>query len=585
MAAATPVIDVDEGRYNYENRCAGCHGVDPYNVRRGASVSELSGRSTGELSHGGGQLPYVGVNLTNLAAYFSSIDTNRYSLSGVVLDAEGRGVGGVEVTIGSYSIGYASRIVISGSDGGVRFEELPAGDHFMSCASAGWRFYPERFETRTIRAGSASSGLFVAYRSTDAVPTSFPPVDVIRVHPRGDEQANGRAWAAAVRTISAALRIAPPGTQIWIAGATYREVLEVHGQELFGGFEGHEIRLEERDWVRHPTVVDGDPVELSELGIAPNSVVTLSSDPGEIAGCDGLFLVNGSADYGGGIRVNPNTSAVIDHCSVLNNQSVYSGGGIFCDQLATLKLSHCVLKGNLSGLGGGVHCSFDSVVELADNLVAGNHAATTGALYADGFVASMVNNTLVQNTSDDGSGTIVEWDGSGTNINNIVAFNSGGIDCFGSPDRWNHNAVFGNTNFDWVNLDPGVTDVHADPRFRDPSRGDFRLRANSPCLDAGNDAMVTLGFVDLGSAARRSRLHVDIGAYELPSPLLAVERRGTEVLIRWPSEESQFSLETAPTGELLNWRSAGDPSRIGDSWIVTVPSSATSCLFRLHQRF
>ena len=582
-ANGTVVVDLEDGRFSYETRCAGCHGNEPLNIRRGPSISELQGRSSGELSHGGGQLPYAGVNLTNLAAYFSSADTNRYLLSGVVVDAEGRGVGGVEVTVGSDSIGYAPRAAASAPDGGVRFEGLPAGDHQMACASPVWRFHPQRFETRTIRAGNSSSGLFVAYRPNAVPPTAFPPASIIRVHPQGDDQSNGRAWAAAVRTVSAALLIAPPGSQIWIAGGTYHEVLDVRGQQLFGGFAGGETRLEERDWVRHPSVVDGDPVELSELGMVPNSVVTLSGEPGETARCDGLFVVNGLGDFGGGIRVAPGSAAVIDHCSVLGNQSVYSGGGIFCDQTAALKLAHSVVKGNASGLGGGIHCAFDSVVELTDNLIAANHATTTAGIYADGFVARMVNNTVVQNVNDDGSGTIVEWDGSGTNINNIVAFNSGGIDSLGTPDGWNHNAVFGNTNFDWVNLTPGATDVLGDPHFRDPARGDYRLRPDSPCLDSGNDAQSTLDSTDLAAASRRSRRHIDIGAYELPGPSLSIERRASDIQVRWPADETGFLLETAPEAGSLNWITTGNPARDGDQWLVTLPKSSGTEFYRLHQ--
>src|SRR5262249_36373586 len=55
----------------------------------------------------------------------------------------------------------------------------------------------------------------------------------------------------------------------------------------------------------------------------------------------------------------------------------------------------------------------------------------------------------------------------------------------------------------------------ADPLFVDAAGGDFHLQFASPCIDTGSDAAVPVDITtDLGGSPRKSRAHVDLGAYE-----------------------------------------------------------------------
>ena len=56
-----------------------------------------------------------------------------------------------------------------------------------------------------------------------------------------------------------------------------------------------------------------------------------------------------------------------------------------------------------------------------------------------------------------------------------------------------------------------------DPHFVDVAGGDFRLAADSPCIDAGDNACV-VDAVDLGGNARIVNGKVDVGCYERASP-------------------------------------------------------------------
>ena len=58
------------------------------------------------------------------------------------------------------------------------------------------------------------------------------------------------------------------------------------------------------------------------------------------------------------------------------------------------------------------------------------------------------------------------------------------------------------------------------PRFADYAGGDLRLQPNSPCIDAGHNALAP-GSADLDGNPRIARLRVDIGAYEYQGPGLS----------------------------------------------------------------
>src|SRR5690606_4998766 len=103
---------------------------------------------------------------------------------------------------------------------------------------------------------------------------SVSPADAQRViyvdtdaAPGGD----GASWATAFRDLQNALAVAEAGDVVWVAEGTYRpgdgtagtggrdaSFHLVDGAAVYGGFDGTETSLEERDPEAHPTVLTGD---------------------------------------------------------------------------------------------------------------------------------------------------------------------------------------------------------------------------------------------------------------------------------------------------------------------------------------
>jgi hypothetical protein len=79
------------------------------------------------------------------------------------------------------------------------------------------------------------------------------------------------------------------------------------------------------------------------------------------------------------------------------------------------------------------------------------------------------------------------------------------------------NDLFENTagNYNGVSVGPGSLSV--DPRFVDPTSGDFHLRDDSPCIDAGG--LTNAPPIDIDGDARPFGDGFDIGVDEWTGPI------------------------------------------------------------------
>ena len=213
--------------------------------------------------------------------------------------------------------------------------------------------------------------------------------------------------------------------------------------------------------------------------------------------------------YGGGVAV-AGTQGLVQRCVIECNTNAYReaqvyGGGIY---LAAGRAENSLIRGNVSYFGGGAVVKQDGI--LRNSTVVSNAAIlayeASGGNYAGGYgggiylLGGRVENTVFcGNTSERASYTgEPEWYGSTKTVFLKCALPVG-------------VATNQYTGGDF--LQP------ADPRFRDPADGDFRLVATSPLVNAGTNLTFTAADLDLD---RRPRIFnfggrnglVDIGCYE-----------------------------------------------------------------------
>lgn len=177
----------------------------------------------------------------------------------------------------------------------------------------------------------------------------------------------------------------------------------------------------------------------------------------------GFTLVNGVAaadDCGGGA-----CSGEIVGCVISNCTAGAGGGAAFAD------LVNCLVRGNRAAVcGGGTYES-----ALYNCTVTGNSAAESGGgAYFQSVTAA--NSVITANSSDAGGDS--------------------GNDVSGNGRRWMVRCL-----------------SDADAKFADAGRGDYRLAAHSPCIDAGDNSLVSEP-CDLAGSNRIVGARVDLGCSE-----------------------------------------------------------------------
>ena len=159
----------------------------------------------------------------------------------------------------------------------------------------------------------------------------------------------------------------------------------------------------------------------------------------------------------------------LNNCLVSSNRALVYGGGAYSSAL-----NNCVLKTNLAARSGGgaYNCG------LTNCTVVGNNGAGGGV---DG----------------------------GAVINSIVYDNPGG-------NIVNTKAVFYSCSYPYIGYigTGGFTNA---PLFVNEAGGDFHLQSNSPCINSGNNAYVSVT-TDFDGNPRIVGGTVDIGAYEYQTP-------------------------------------------------------------------
>ena len=208
--------------------------------------------------------------------------------------------------------------------------------------------------------------------------------------------------------------------------------------------------------------------------------------------------VNGCSDVGGGSALYYGSDVRFENCLFENNTGWDAAGGLIVwDSRADV--IGCTFRGNQACYGGALefyHCGEGyssgyepSVVEY--NLFQGNTATELGGALMTIDSSPIIRfNTFVDNDSPIGSALRL-MQGEPVIENNVITGSDIPITCVQYEDIPAAEPVMGRNLF-WkhegnpvaVCLESGDI-VTADPGFCDPEGGDFRVCAESPCLEGG----------------------------------------------------------------------------------------------------
>lgn len=213
-------------------------------------------------------------------------------------------------------------------------------------------------------------------------------------------------------------------------------------------------------------------------------------------------VIVGNRAYGaaGGLLL---AGGCVSNCVIEGNAAYYStgnadrpAGGV---KVEGGLMTHCAIRGNgARGDYGGV---WQTGGEVRNCLVVGNWSWKTvrQGVGVTGAGAVFVNNTVVANGCEDFAATGIGANLAAGTVRNSVFWGSLGADVANGG------------------ADVGYCLIGGDPKFRNPSRGDYRFRGqSSPCYNAGTPLDWMSGATDLKGASRVMNGAPDIGCYEMP---------------------------------------------------------------------
>ena len=377
----------------------------------------------------------------------------------------------------------------------------------------------------------------------------------------GNDANDGRSWISAKKTIQAAIDESSEGDLILVNDGCYEPISSGNKAITISSVNGAENTIIDASlqWSRGVTnrcaTLGSESAHTNTVlrgfrltkGIAFNGG---GSCYGTLENC--TLKGNEASNYGGGSYY-----GILNDCSLSGN-TAYWGGGSYYGTLENCTLSEnlavngggsfngtltkCELRGNkVSNRGGGTDSG-----TLRNCILSGN-AATWGGGSCDATLINCVltgnvaENRLILPTLDNEiiAPRIDEpWT---TSIQNApVAFDSPLDDLEIGDNRgsgggafigelincivWGNSALSSNAVYNsscrhscFDEEVGGEGNIYADPCFVNASAGDYRLRAESPCIDAGDNGSVTWT-LDMDGSARIQNDQVDMGAYEHRSP-------------------------------------------------------------------
>jgi len=306
---------------------------------------------------------------------------------------------------------------------------------------------------------------------------------------------DGSSWTDAYIDLQAAIDAIGSG-EIWVAEGTYLpDVSDTgdrdlsfsmkNGVAIYGGFDGAETMLSERDLATHITIMSGDIGTASDntdnsYHVVDNSTNSLDAT----AILDGFTISDGNADgmstlfqnIGAGMynnlssptisncifsnntaqsaagMANLGSNTFLTNCTFTNNTATGNGGGLGNNN-CTPTLNNCTFSDNTAGInGGGIFNFFNSNSIISDCTFSNNSANRGGGINNDSSNPTLTDCTFSNNSASTGGG--MYNNSSSPSLancsfsNNAVTSTGGGIYSRSSSSPTLTNCSFSNNSAD-----------------------------------------------------------------------------------------------------------------------------------------
>jgi hypothetical protein len=268
------------------------------------------------------------------------------------------------------------------------------------------------------------------------------------------------------------------------------------------------------------------------------------------------------------------SSPTIINCTISNNASTNSGGGIGCYWNSSPIITNCIISFNKTGYwGGGLNCYESSSPIVTNCIIAGNAANSGGGIRCHCSCPIIANCTFSGNAADSRGGGIFN-DNSSPILTNCILWGD-------TPEEINGGTsviTYCDVQDGW----PGEGNINANPLFVDAANADYHLQAGSPCVDTGDNSVIGQSLVvDLEQNPRIENGIVDMGAYEFgiaaPPPTLS-EALDTDLSLT-TSGDADWIGQTTTSYYGKDAAQSGDISHNHETWMQTIVKGAGTVSF------
>ena len=305
--------------------------------------------------------------------------------------------------------------------------------------------------------------------------------------------------------------------------------------------------------------------------------------------------ISGNIGQEGGGMFNLQSSPVFNHVTVSGNTAIISAGGMY-NLSSSPTLNHVIITENGAERDGGGMYNNNSSPVFTNAVITNNVSKRYGGGMGNTSSSSpmIVNATISGNSAIKGGGMYQENNASPILINSIVwgntapenpnVYNDAGIPSFsysliegsGGSNAW--DTTFG-TDI--------VYNIDVDPQFENPGTGDYRLKAGSHAIDAGNNQAYSdarniadfTGETDLAGNPRLTGNDIDLGAYEHQIQMKNIEITLDRTEIYLLAGATTNITATVTGSEIVEWNSNNPKvAAVSNIGTVTAVSPGTAVI-------
>jgi len=221
-------------------------------------------------------------------------------------------------------------------------------------------------------------------------------------------------------TIQAGMNIAVEGDTVLVQPGSYLENINYNGNNIT--VASLFFITQDSTFISN-TIIDGD---------SSGSVVTFESGEDSTALLCGFTIINGLAEFGGGIKIyeaspklsylqinnnnghyggglscDTNSSPIIQHTIISNNTAEGRGGGFWCGNFSNPYLENVTIDNNntLLSKGGGIFIGYDSSPIFNTIKITNNHSGLHGGgVYCSYNSNPVFNKAIISNNIAEGTG-------------------------------------------------------------------------------------------------------------------------------------------------------------------------------------